>query len=77
MGDLLLKLVAIRLTSCVRSSDSVARMGGDEFIILLDKIGQSSEEIITKAYKLWNLGEAWAAGKVIDFHIPIERNLKK
>ena len=49
MGDLLLKLVAIRLTSCVRSSDSVARMGGDEFIILLDKIGQSSEEIITKA----------------------------
>ena len=48
MGDLLLKLVAIRLTSCVRLSDSVARMGGDEFIILLDKIGQSPEEIIAK-----------------------------
>lgn len=42
-GDELLKKVAQRLTGCVRKSDTVARTGGDEFIIVLNEIETSKD----------------------------------
>ena len=42
-GDALLKHVSERLQSIVRSSDIVARAGGDEFLLLLRNVGSSEE----------------------------------
>ena len=42
-GDACLKEVARRLRQCVRASDTVARMGGDEFTLLLPKVAAEAD----------------------------------
>lgn len=42
VGDELLKVISRRLSHSVRSGDTVARHGGDEFIILLNELSDSS-----------------------------------
>lgn len=49
MGDLLLRAVAERLAGCVREDDTVARPGGDEFIILFaDMAGAQDAALVAR-----------------------------
>ncbi len=48
-GDLLLKEVARRTIGCVREMDTVARFGGDEFVVMLSELDTSEESSIAQA----------------------------
>ena len=43
LGDRLLQIVAERLTTCVRANDTVARQGGDDFVIILSDLTESED----------------------------------
>lgn len=63
-GDELLQQVAARMTARLRNVDMVSRLGGDEFIVLLDDIAHPddaarvSEEIISDLSKPFNLTQS-------------------
>ncbi|RLU03693.1 MAG: EAL domain-containing protein [Ketobacter sp.] len=54
VGDELLKTVALRLVSAVRDSDTVCRMGGDEFVVILPDVHkrQDVERVCLKILEL-------------------------
>ena len=48
-GDMLLQQVAHRVAACVQEGDTVARFGGDEFVILLINMRNNREELAFRA----------------------------
>jgi diguanylate cyclase (GGDEF)-like protein/PAS domain S-box-containing protein len=67
-GDKLLQSVAQRLINCVRSSDTVSRQGGDEFVILLAGSKNQEDAALTAAKILSVLALAHSIAKC-DLHV--------
>ena len=61
-GDEVLQLVAHRLESAVRNSDTVSRHGGDEFLVLLAEMLQPSDAAVTAARMLSDLAAPYFVG---------------
>jgi diguanylate cyclase (GGDEF)-like protein/PAS domain S-box-containing protein len=59
VGDRLLLEVADRLVGCVRSQDSVARQGGDEFVIVLTEQHDENEIIAVVSRLLEVISQPW------------------
>jgi diguanylate cyclase (GGDEF)-like protein/PAS domain S-box-containing protein len=63
VGDGLLKVIASRLRACVRGDDFIARIGGDEFCVLLQDIAEPREAASVAQKLLHELGKAYRIGE--------------
>ncbi|MDP5147639.1 diguanylate cyclase [Shewanella sp. ULN5] len=59
-GDRFLIETAKRLKSCIRENDTLARMGGDEFVILLDSIRGTQDAIEVSERILHQVSQAYS-----------------
>ena len=70
-GDLLLKDVAKRLTECVREVDTVARVGGDEFVVMLSGLCADRAESTEQAA---GVAEKIRASVVVPYRLTVPRH---
>ncbi|MBU0593188.1 MAG: EAL domain-containing protein [Gammaproteobacteria bacterium] len=57
-GDTLLRIVAERLSESLRFGDTISRVGGDEFAVILENVEHASQAAMVAEKCLANLGEA-------------------
>jgi diguanylate cyclase (GGDEF)-like protein/PAS domain S-box-containing protein len=63
VGDGLLRVIASRLRSCVRGDDFIARIGGDEFCVLLQEIAEPREAAAVAQKLIHELGKGYRVGE--------------
>src|ERR671915_14066 len=63
VGDGLLKVIASRLRACVRGDDFIARIGGDEFCVLLQDIAEPREAAAVAQKLLHELAAEYRVGE--------------
>lgn len=69
VGDLLLMEVAVRLKACVRATDTVGRIGGDEFVVLIGELNSSKDASTTQAR---TLAEKIAADLSLPYRLTVQ-----
>jgi len=72
-GDTLLVEVAHRLKACVRDMDTVARFGGDEFVVMLAELSTDRSESVSQAE---NIAEKIRASLAEPYRLTIKRRAK-
>jgi len=71
-GDMVLKELSRRLKTCVRESDTVARFGGDEFVVLLSGVNEHREVASVAEKILTSISEEFhVAGEVCHVGVSI------
>ncbi len=75
VGDLLLQQVALRLLGSVRETDTVARFGGDEFVVMLQGLGQDMPAATAQVERvgrkiLTQLNQSYLLGQVEQHSTP-------
>jgi diguanylate cyclase (GGDEF)-like protein/PAS domain S-box-containing protein len=63
VGDGLLKVIASRLRACVRGDDFIARIGGDEFCVLLQEIAEPREAAAVAQKLVYELSKGYRIGE--------------
>jgi len=70
VGDRLLQSISRRLVACVRSSDTVSRPGGDEFVVLLSEVA-CAEDALRAADKILAAMAAPHRIDQLDLHVTV------
>ena len=70
MGDRLLQAVAERLLTTIRSGDTVARRGGDEFVLVLPEIADAADAVQVADHILESLSSPFKLDKQVLYATP-------
>ncbi len=69
MGDELLRMAAARLTSRLRETDTLARMGGDEFIVILEQLKEPEQAAAVAQSLIDELGQPFVFYSGQEFYL--------